>query len=336
MIDFEQYPFEFESLPIECIIFFSKLNLLENGKNNAKTIREFCTYYQEKYNITEAPQPHFVAKICDKLCDNNSLTVFNKGGFNNIDNSYFCLIDTEIYENDQKLFDLLNTNLSCLIYGFKYVYNYYKDYVLPIIHVDKNEDLSIGSSFLYRGGILTAKHCIEDAKKISIKGIDSEQLKEAKFFIHENEKMDLVYIKLSNEITNSIYFESEATILDEVIALGFPQIPGFHNFLTAEKAVISARFTTTVGQVASIAEDIWMRENLILITAKIRGGNSGGPIINEQGMIVGVASNIPDGEGKYDDLGYGTVIPIKFAKDILGSLSAELDVADIEFTNFTN
>ncbi len=146
--------------------------------------------------------------------------------------------------------------------------------------------------------------------------------------------MDLVFIKLPQEILNSIYFDSEISILDEVMALGYPQIPGFHNFLTAEKAAVSARFTSTTGQVSSIAEDIWMREKLILITAKIRGGNSGGPIINNKGMVVGVASNIPTGEGKYDDLGYGTVIPIKFAKDIINSLSTELNINDIEFINF--
>ena len=76
----------------------------------------------------------------------------------------------------------------------------------------------------------------------------------------------------------SIDLYENADILDEVLALGFPRIAGFHNFLTAKKANISARFTATTGEVAAYAKDIWIRENLLLITAEIKGGNSGGQL----------------------------------------------------------
>ncbi len=58
----------------------------------------------------------------------------------------------------------------------------------------------------------------------------------------------------------------------------------------------------------------------MLITAKICGGNSGGPIVNEEGSVVGVSCQIPNYEGDigdYDDLGYGIVIPIKYLFEIL-------------------
>src|SRR5690606_24333414 len=105
-------------------------------------------------------------------------------------------------------------------------------------HVDKKNDISIGSSVLFRGGIITAKHCIENAIQISIKGISPDKLKTAKFYILNKLKMDLIYIKFEEEIIDSIYFNEQAEILDEVIALGFPKIAGFHNFLTAEKALV--------------------------------------------------------------------------------------------------
>src|SRR5690606_20722078 len=136
------------------------------------------------------------------------------------------------------------------------------------------------------------------------------------------------------DIQNSIYFHEEGSILDEVIALGYPRIPGFHNFLTAETALISSRLTGTTGSIASVAEDIWIKENLILITAKIKGGNSGGPIINKSGKVIGVASNLPEADGDYDDLGYGTVIPIKFGNHIVDNPTNELNVEKIEFIDF--
>ncbi|MDO5638036.1 MAG: hypothetical protein Q4G18_12435 [Myroides sp.] len=98
----------------------------------------------------------------------------HNGGFNNLENSYYCLLNDKKFVDEPLIFELKNINLSCLVYGFKYIYDYYKAYTLPILHIDEKDDYSIGSSFLYQGGILTAKHCIEGAKKIAIQGIDCE------------------------------------------------------------------------------------------------------------------------------------------------------------------
>lgn len=334
MIPIENYPIEFEFLPVELIIFFSETNEGQGGKRVARTIREFCEYYKNKYSTIELPQPRIVSILCDKLVINNRLSSFNKGGFDNMENSYLGLLNDTRFITEPILLKLRNIQLSFELYGFKYIYEYYKNYTLPIIHVDKKNDISIGSSVLFRGGIITAKHCIEGAIQISIKGISPDKLKTAKFYILNKLKMDLIYIKFEEEIIDSIYFNEQAKILDEVIALGFPKIAGFHNFLTAERALVSSRFTATKGSVTAIAEDIWIRENLILITAKIKGGNSGGPIINDKGNIIGIATSLPNGEGEYDELGYGTVIPIEFTNEIIDNPTTEFDVSKIEFTAF--
>lgn len=332
MITIENYPQYYKYIPIELRIFFSQTNDGENGKKTARTVQEFCNYYQKKYNTEELPQPRIVSILCDKLVSINQLSSFNKGGFDNMDNSYLGLFS--INNNDPIILETLNNVISCEIYGFKFIYDYYKQYVLPILHTDSSGDVSIGSSFLYRGGILTAKHCIEGAKKIAIQNIHEEDLKNAIFYTLNKESMDLIFIKFETDIQDSIYLDAEAEVMDEVIAMGYPQVPGFHKFLTAEKALVSSRFTSTRGAVTSIAEDIWIRENLVLITAKIRGGNSGGPIINSKGRVIGVAANLATGEGKYDDLGYGTVIPIKFGNSIIEQQSNILDTSHIEFNQF--
>lgn len=336
MIDFENYPIEYKYLPIELQLFFDVKKISQNGKVTHRTVMEFCEYYKRKYNTKELPQPRIVGRICDALVENGRLSALKRGSFDNLDNSYLCVFqNSEKFEN-LYFFNLQNNELSCIIYGFKYIYEHCKQSVLPVLHTNKSNDISIGTCFLYRGGILTAKHCIENAQKIAIAGFTAYDLKEAKYYIDNNDNMDLIFIKLQNDIPTSIhnYNNEEANILDEVIALGFPKTPGFHNFMTAEKALVSFRFTGTKGSIASIAEDIWIRENLFLITAKIRGGNSGGPIINKNGSVVGIASSIPEGEGAYDDLGYGTVIPIKFGNQIIDSLENEFDKSKIQFEDF--
>ncbi len=334
MTDFEDYPFEYKYLPIELLLFFSAINKGQDQKMIHRTVMEFCEYYKKEYQTKELPQPRIVGRICDILVDHGKMTVIRKGGIDNTDNSYLCMLGDKSIRSKPILVDLINNQLSCIIYGFKFIYNYYKKYVLPILHTDQNNDVSIGSCFLFRGGILTAKHCIEKAGKIAIRGINAKHIEEAKFYTLSKESMDLIFIKLPIDITNSIHFHEEASILDEVIALGYPQIPGFHNFMTGEKALVSSKITGSTGSVASTAEDIWIRENLLLITAKIKGGNSGGPIINRKGSVVGIASSLAMGEGNYDDLGYGTVIPITFGNQIIDNPQNEFDKSKIVFEEF--
>ncbi|HAV03285.1 MAG TPA: hypothetical protein DCW95_08960 [Chryseobacterium sp.] len=72
-------------------------------------------------------------------------------------NSYLAILNDTQFKTEPILFRLLNIQLSLELYGFKYIYEYYKNYTLPVINVDKNNDISIGSSFLFRGGIITRR-----------------------------------------------------------------------------------------------------------------------------------------------------------------------------------
>lgn len=339
MIEFDQYPYMYDNLLIEILEFFSAHHSLGQTvpDSERRTIVKFCQYYQPKYSISEMPPFSGIARLCEILVENKYLSVIVKDTPHNFHDTYVYLpSDGEgaLFRNDV-LKRLLNEKLNCLVFGFKYINSSYKDIVRPICHYI-NEDPAIGSSFLFLKGIATAKHCVEHARKFSIKGIPKEILSDSEFLIHEVDAMDLMYIKFpQNYMTGFSFVEyDEGHVLDEVLALGFPKIPGFHTFMTAEKAVISSRYTSSVGNIASIAEDIWMKQNLMLITAKIKGGNSGGPVINKKGNVVGISSNIPQAESNYDDLGYGTVIPIKFLVEIIEGKSKVFNTSRIEFADF--
>ncbi|ALR29215.1 hypothetical protein ATE47_18820 (plasmid) [Chryseobacterium sp. IHB B 17019] len=321
MINLEQYPYTYSEILVELLEYFSTHhNFGETRKNEERTIVKFCEYYKEKYSTPEMPYPTLVAQLCESLAKNNYLHLIIKDTPSNFDDTYWYLPSDghgAIFKNPI-LKTFLNEKLKSLIFGFKYINTVYRDRVLPICHYI-NEDQAIGSSFIFFNGLATAKHCIEGASKISIKGIPKSVLQESTFLVHNIDAMDLIYIKFPESfLTQHRYAQyEEGQVLDEVLALGFPKVPGFHSFITAEKAIISSRYTASIGSIASIAEDIWMRQNLMLITAKIKAGNSGGPVINNNGNVVGISSNLPSGEGNYDDLGYGTVIPIKFLIEII-------------------
>jgi serine protease Do len=329
----KDYAVIYPQLPVEIILFFSERPAGDYWK--AKSVFEFCAYYKEKYRTDEMPQPRSVAVICDRFVDVGKLTVHSRAGIDSTDNRYLAYYKEPIDGSDANLLNILNLHFSFIAYGFLYIHEYYKPLVLPLLFRDSEGNESLGTCFRYQNAIVSAKHCFEGAKKIAIQGIPSELLKKSNFIIHEKEQMDLIYVEIS-ELDFLTPFSGKAEILDEVMTLGYPKIAGYHNFLSAEKATVSSRFTATIGQVAASAEDIWIRENLFLITARIQGGNSGGPVINNEGRIVGVSVNMSKGEGDYDDLGYGTVIPISFVdEDIIGKKACKsFDASKIEFIDF--
>ena len=334
MDDLINYSTLYPEIPYEIISFFSKNEPVDN-KIVPKKVMDFCTFYQKKYPAKAFPQPRIIVKICDIFCENHQLSVVHRGGIDGTDNSYYGILrDNKI--NESPFLELyFKKKLDYIVYGFKHIYQDYKQYVLPVEYTDTLGNKSLGTCFLYDNGIVTAKHCIEGASKISIQGFTKEDLAKSKFEVHENKLMDLLYIRLLTPPKESIMFSQKAEILDEVMTLGYPKIPGYHNFMTAENATVSARFTTSFGQIVSNAEDIWIKEKLFLVTAKIKGGNSGGPVVAKNGSVVGVSVNLSTGEGDYDDLGYGTVIPIEFVESLINSETKKyLDTNKIEFLDF--
>ena len=340
MDEFNIYPFKYPNLPIQIVLFFSKVES-KNGTHVKKTITDFIDYYRKKFDINEMLQPRHIVIICDKLVELGSLSVLQRGGIDGLNSSYICFLKNKELRSSSELQDITNIKLSCMIYDFGYIYEIYKQYINPILHIsikDTKEKQSLGTCFSFLGGLATAKHCLEDASKIAIKGLKKEDFNDAKVYIHPNEKMDIAFIQFPTQLANSILSHEKGNILDDVITMGFPKIAGFHNFITTETAQISARFTTTKGQVASQAKDIWIKEDLLLITAKIKGGNSGGPVINKNGSVIGISSQIAHSDGDYDDLGYGTVIPISFLVNDILSIEEDkrilFDLNHIEFIDF--
>lgn len=332
----QSYSQLYPDLPIEIIIFFSD-NVPVDGKIHAKTLMDFLSYYQKKKNTPDMPQPNIVSKICDIMIEHNYLSCVSRDGFAGTQNTYIGMIRPDTLILNEELLGIQNFQLSCKIYGFPYILRAYNSYILPIIYKTKKGDTTIGTTFLTLGGIATAKHCLVGAESLAIKHIDKKILENSKILIHKNPLMDLAFIKFPTDKTHlGIYLIEEGNVLDDVLALGFPKVPGFHNFLTAEKAQISSRFTATTGQIAAEASDIWIKEKLLLITAKIKGGNSGGPIINRNGALVGIASQMPASEGDYDNLGYGTVIPSSFLTLLKeeGEDTIELNLGKTIFEDF--
>lgn len=325
---FYDYDLKYPDLMISILEYF----WLE-GDFNSKTVIDFCTH--NKYNVgSNYLQPQIILKICDILMDNNILSQIRRGGALGGDTSYsFVWRDSK--DNWQLEKDLYNHICCSLVYGFNYIYRHYQDKVIPIVAFQNNGKQSMGSSFKFYNGIVTARHCIADGDLFSIKGYTSSQLETAKVYVSKNPAIDIAYIETGEK---SEAYVDTPQILDNILVMGYPKIPMFLDFLTAEKASISTiakwRMTPTNGAITAIAPNMYTYKDtdLILITAQIKGGNSGGPIINNRGCVVGVAFSEPLSEGEgYDDLGYGVGMPIQMLDNII----SEKNIISPKFKSWT-
>ncbi|MDD5225480.1 MAG: Do family serine endopeptidase [bacterium] len=163
---------------------------------------------------------------------------------------------------------------------------------------------SLGSGFIISedGYIMTNNHVIEGADEIKVI-LDNDKRYDAKL-IGRDPKTDIALIKIEEKgLTFAPLGNSGALqVGDWVMAIGNP---------------FGLSHTVTAGIVSAIGRIIGSGpyDNFIQTDASINFGNSGGPLINMKGEVIGINSQIVAG-----GQGIGFAIPINMAKDFLPQL----------------
>ncbi len=175
-----------------------------------------------------------------------------------------------------------------------------------------------GSGFIIdkAGFILTNNHVVEDATSIEVALAGMSQLEPglpAKLIGRDplTDSALLQLIRLPDEPLTEAKFGDSTQIApgDWVMAIGNP----FRFSNTVTVGVVSA-----VGRLQNTAID-GRQEEMIQTDAAINQGNSGGPLLNLRGEVVGINTMIvSDGGG--GNLGIGFAIPINSVSEILPQL----------------
>ncbi len=163
---------------------------------------------------TNFPKFHRLNLILGRMADLNLLMTVNRGGIDSIDASYYCTL------SDAEVASILST-IDFAIYGFPVIYKELSPAVLPIVHTNCAGRLAIGSAFLRTSQlILTARHCLEGAQAISIRGISEREFREATIVVHKNDALDLAAIHFPNPLLPGVKPIDLGTgqILDDVLA----------------------------------------------------------------------------------------------------------------------
>ncbi len=159
------------------------------------------------------------------------------------------------------------------------------------------------------GYILTNNHLVEKAIEIKIKSLQGEEY-EAEV-IGADPQTDLALIKVEGK--NLPYTElgksEELKVGEWVLAIGNPL--GFANTVTA--GIVSAKGRLIRGIINELPY-----QDFIQTDAAINRGNSGGPLVNMRGKVIGINSMIFSPSG--GSIGIGFAISSKLAKNIITQL----------------
>lgn len=216
-----------------------------------------------------------------------------------------------------------------LINGFLDIRNTFSSSVLPIV-VQNNttKKIDIGTSFIISdNSILTARHCIESMDIIKILRNNNTIPLESILF-PKNNKIDLAVVITEKPVfTNVKKFKfDDGKILDEVLTLGYPPVSGFDAIQFSEKGTISTTFKASTGNLVGEDKSYLDGVDYFLINARVKGGNSGGPVINKLGCVIGMLTQLPvdnENPNRVDLLGFGIALPTKSILDTLDNNELE-------------
>ncbi len=174
---------------------------------------------------------------------------------------------------------------------------------------------SSGTGFFIRsdGYLLTNYHVVEGAKAIQITLFPGEVKKTARLVEYDAElDLALLYVRGTDFQTIPIGNSDAVAVGDRAIVIGNPL--GETCSWTVTQGIISAKrsFRQEVG--GTVQES-----KAIQTDAPVNHGNSGGPLLNERGEVIGVISKkLYDSDEKTILEGIGLAIPINEAMEAAG------------------
>jgi serine protease Do len=171
-----------------------------------------------------------------------------------------------------------------------------------------------GSGFLASsdGYIITNNHLVAGADRVTVRLYDKREFTAQ--VVGTDPSTDVALIKIdSRDLPTAQFGNSDSTRVGEwALAIGNPLGEAFTFTVTA--GIISAKGRVLAG----LEETPNAIQDFIQTDAATNPGNSGGPLVNIRGQVIGINSAIASGTGFY--IGYGFAIPINLVRAVMGQL----------------
>ncbi len=189
---------------------------------------------------------------------------------------------------------------------------FFEEFLKP--QMEEEDITSLGSGFVIDadGYIVTNNHVIADAEEITVSFVDDSQYK-AKV-IGRDPKTDLAVLKI--DAGKKLPFvtlgdSDKIRVGDWIVAIGNP---------------FGLGGTVTAGIISARARDINAGpfDDFLQTDAAINRGNSGGPMFNLSGEVIGVNTAIYSPSG--GSVGIGFAVPMAVARPVIEQLKAGIEI----------
>jgi len=167
-----------------------------------------------------------------------------------------------------------------------------------------------GSGFILNkeGLILTNNHVIENGQRVEVTLSNKHKYKATVVTVDKGHDLALLKIDAPNLVPATLAeTSSNLKVGQSVYAIGNP----FGLSGTMTRGIISA-----IRSVASPENGAGLIEDAIQTDASVNPGNSGGPLLNSRGEVIGITTMIAN-NGANQSSGIGFAIPINTAKAVL-------------------
>ena len=176
---------------------------------------------------------------------------------------------------------------------------------------------SLGSGFVISsdGYIVTNDHVAGNAVRITVTMTGGKRLKAQ--LVGTDPLTDVSLIKVDGSNLPCVSFGNSDDIITGEWAIAFGNPFGLFD--------INDKPTVTLGVVSSIGMNLGhindhFYTGMIETDAAINGGNSGGPLVNSQGNVIGMNTLIYTGGQSTTFVGYGFAIPVNKIKKVVADL----------------
>src|SRR5947209_426932 len=169
-----------------------------------------------------------------------------------------------------------------------------------------------GTGFVYdtKGDIVTNEHVVDSATSVTVKFSDGSAYKGTIVGTDATTDLAVVHVSApsSKLVPLALADSSQVSVGDGVVAIGNP----FGLDGTVTSGIVSA-----LGREISSPDDTPI-EGAIQTDAAINHGNSGGPLLNLHGEVIGITSQIQSEGGGNDGVGFA--VPSNTVKSIAAQL----------------
>ena len=203
----------------------------------------------------------------------------------------------------------------------EYIQNYQSDPLLDFFwgpngsRGDRTQ-IATGSGVIISsdGYIVTNNHVIEDASKISVTLNDGRELIAECLGNDPNTDLALLKVDQKNLVFAEFGNSDDVKLGDWVLAVGNP----FNLTSTVTAGIVSAKARNINILRRNSKESIFPLESFIQTDAAVNPGNSGGALVNPDGVLIGINTAIASKTGSYS--GYSFAIPSNITLKVVNDL----------------